>query len=112
MPGGDGTGPFGTYVNCLPTGAEQNYVFGRGGQAGAGIGRRGPGMGGRGRGHMRRFYATGVPGWRLMHPVTQPQSVSAQPPAVAAIRKEKELAMLKEQKDAIEKRIAELDIKG
>ena len=61
MPGGDGTGPDGTYQNCTPTGNTPMY-----GRRGRGRGnRRGtPGMGGRGRGYMNRFNATGQPGYR------------------------------------------------
>lgn len=59
MPRGDGTGPDGTYKNCMPTGNTSNYgMRGRGNRRGT------PGMGGRGRGYMNMFYETGQPRWQ------------------------------------------------
>ena len=71
MPGRDGTGPRGTYQNCMP--AENEPMYGRGmgrGRRGQGMGRgrgnqgRMPGAGGRGRGRMNRFYDTNQSGWQ------------------------------------------------
>jgi hypothetical protein len=57
-PGGDGTGPDGTYENCEPKGDKPLYRRGRGNRRGM------PGTGGRGRGYMNRFYETGLPRWK------------------------------------------------
>ena len=59
MPGGDGTGPFGTFRNCVPAGSgNAGAGFGRGAmqgaRRGAGFG-AGYGRGGMGRRFMRRF---------------------------------------------------------
>jgi len=59
MPGGDRTGPDGTYRNCNPTDNGQMY-----GGRGRGMGRgQGRGRGG-GRGWRNMFYTTGQPRWR------------------------------------------------
>jgi len=66
MPGRDGTGPDGTYENCMPKDKDRPLYRRRG--LGRGTGRglryRQPGMGGRGRGYMNRFDETGQPGQR------------------------------------------------
>ncbi|MDD4878480.1 MAG: DUF5320 family protein [Candidatus Nanoarchaeia archaeon] len=92
MPGGDGTGPNGTYNNCMPT-DEPNFGRGRG------FGRRSQGMGGRGRGRMNRFYATGQPGWmRYENNYRAP----AEEDTIDSLRKEIE---------GLEKRLKELENK-
>jgi len=91
MPRGDGTGPFGTYTNCVPPGADYTIV-GRGRMRKvAGRGRRAPGIGGRGRGNMFRFLATGIPGY-----------------AVGQTR-EQQLENLRAQQEAIGQKISELE---
>ena len=73
MPGGDGTGPDGTYKNCKPTDDSRMYG-GRGQGMGRGMGR---GRGG-GRGWRNMFYTTGQPKWRRN--AYQPQQPPTQEP--------------------------------
>ena len=71
MPRGDGTGPDGTYKNCMP--ARDKLMYERQGR-GLGNQRKMPGMGGRGIGRMNRFYSTSQPGWqRDAYQTQQPQ---------------------------------------
>jgi hypothetical protein len=95
MPGFDRTGPQGAgprtgrgmgYCNSY----SQTPVF----RGGLGLGR-----GGAGRGWRRRFYTTGIPGWVPPTPEQETADLKAQ------------ANWLKEQLDAIQKRIEELTTK-
>jgi len=97
MPGGDGTGPFGTLRNCFPADAQdtpgQAPFYGRGfGRGfGAGFGR------GYGRGFGRgRYYGMAQAGQQYAPQQGQQQS------------KENEIRELEQQMDSIKKRIEEL----
>jgi len=94
MPRGDGTGPMGTYVNCMPT--EGTPYFGRG--QGLGVGR------GRGFGRTSMYNPRG-----LLRPRFQ-ANIAYQP-----ISREEEIEMLKQEEarltsmqELTEKRIQEL----
>jgi len=95
MPRFDGTGPFGTFRNCMPGDGQGNPLpYGRGffGKPfGAGRGRR------------FRYFATGVPGWAAFG---QPFGQEAQPSAEEA--KNTEIRMLEQQLEAMKKRVDEL----
>ena len=111
MPGGDRTGPFGTFRNCMPVDAGNRAIaapfngrrfFGRG--YGRGFG-RGYGFG---RGMGWRFYAAGYPAWEQPYSAGQPQSANT--PAEQAVQQEKEfeLKALQQELQEIKKRIEEL----
>ncbi len=94
MPSGDGTGPFGTFRNCMPVNAQGNSsqmpFYGR-----RFFGRRFGGRGFRG-----RFSETGVPGWQWFQ---QDQ----QTPATQQT-KENEIKFLEQELESIKKRIEEI----
>ena len=93
MPGGDGTGPFGTFRNCMPVDAQGNQIYA------PFYGRRFFGRGGFGRGFRRRFLATGIPGWQWQ------QSQQAQ---ATQQTKESEIKFLEQELEGIKKRLEEL----
>jgi len=88
MPGGDGTGPFGTYVNCIPVNNREyfdiNFVR---------FWRRGFG---RGFGRMTFFNPRGLLRSRYMLGYWSPPS---------AITKEQEIGLLREQRKILEQNI-------
>jgi len=103
MPGGDGTGPDGTYDRCVPTDgayAPRSGGFGRRHGRGRRFWNRGAGTGGRGRGNMFRFNATGEPGWRR---AGYAPTVSDE---VSELREQ--LKDLEEAKENLEKRLDEI----
>ena len=116
MPAGDGTGPFGTFRNCMPVDSAGNPVAGP--FYGRGFFGRGLGMGfGRGRGFRWRFLATGVLG-RIWFGQQQQQNVPAAQQQYApaaqqqykptAEERENEINMLEQDIEAIKRRIEEL----
>lgn len=91
MPGGDGTGPFGMFRNCMPAGAWGN-------QMPFSYGRR---FFGRGRGFRFRYFASGTPGGAWY----------GQPPAQSQYsgeKKQDEISLLEQELEAIKIRLAEL----
>jgi len=94
MPGGDGTGPFGTFRNCMPVNTQGNPAYA------PFYRRRFFGRGGFGRGFRWRFLATGVPGWQ------GPQQ-GQQAPATQQT-KENEIKFLEQEMEALKKRMEEL----
>ena len=92
MPRGDGTGPFGTFRNCMP-------VSGQGIPAQGFCGRR---FFGRGRGFRNRYFATGTPGWATFGQPTQETEQSVEQ------AKNAEIGMLEQQLETIKKRLDEL----
>ena len=109
MPGGDRTGPFGTFRNCLPVDASGNptqYPFYGRGFYGRGFGR------GMGRGFRWRYFATDVPNpqWsgQPMQQAPQTQQMSTQQAQASQQYKENEIKMLEQEMEAIKKRIEEL----
>jgi hypothetical protein len=98
MPGGDRTGPEGTGPR---SGRGMGYCSGHDwpGSANPGSGIRGWlgfGRGGTGRGWRHRFFATGIPGW--VKPTSEQETADLKAQA----------NWLREQLDAIQKRIEEL----
>lgn len=105
MPRGDRTGPVG---NGPMTGRRAGYCAGFGAPGFVNPAAPGQGFGfgfrGGGRGWRNMFYATGLPGWQrfsytLMAPQEEAESLKAQS------------TWLKDQLDAIDKRIKELEQK-
>ncbi|MFY9189585.1 MAG: DUF5320 domain-containing protein [bacterium] len=109
MPFGDGTGPQG--MGPL-TGRRLGYCAGfpaSGACSPFGYGGRGFGFGrgrGRGRGFRHRYWATGMPGWAPQGAV--PPFFPAEQVDEGKILKQ-QAAYLKEQLEAIEERLAELE---
>ncbi|GEM_PF-2406709 len=115
MPGGDGTGPFGTLRNCMPVNTNGNQAtaaqapfYGRGfyGRA-AGRGR------GMGRGFRWRYLATGVPGWaaQLVQQPAQAQGKPVQGDSREMQEKgktEEKLSQLEKELEKIKQKIKEL----
>ncbi|RJQ39306.1 MAG: hypothetical protein C4545_10790 [Anaerolineaceae bacterium] len=103
MPKGDRTGPAGA---GMMTGRRAGYCAGFSvpGYMNTGVPWRGFGFGGVGRGWRNTFYATGVPGWqRFGYPPMPPQEETESLKTQAD--------WLKDQLDAINKRIEELESK-
>ncbi|MBN2251776.1 MAG: DUF5320 domain-containing protein [Candidatus Altiarchaeota archaeon] len=106
MPGGDGTGPWGTGGRCTPLWMsgqiERPIGFGFRGRA---FGR--PGMGGRGRGFRNMFYMTGQPGWiRSGVYGTQQDQAPSKEQEIEYL--EQESRILSEQLEGIKERLARL----
>lgn len=114
MPGGDGTGPYGTGGWCTPlwqsgqiptpVGLESRDFYRRG--------FRSPGGGGRGRGRMNMYYATGLPGWIRYQTLQQPplpMQQSLQPTREQELQYlEQEANVLEQELSQVKKRIEEL----
>ena len=94
MPRGDGTGPFGTFRNCVPIDAQGNSAYA------PFYGKRSFGRGGFGRGFRWRFLATGVPGRQW--PQQGQQAFTKQQ------TKENEIKLLEQEIEALKKRLEEL----
>jgi len=97
MSGGDGTGPFGTFRNCMPIDAQGNQMpF---------YGRR---FFGRGRGFRFRYFATGVPGraW-FGQPYWQAKQPGYRQPSQEEF-KQQEIRELEQELEAVKRRLAEL----
>jgi len=97
MPGGDGTGPFGTLRNCMPVNSAEIPPYR------PFYGRRFYGVGGFGRGFRRRFLATGIPRWSIFQ---QQQAQNLQ--EIQKQAKESEISFLEQELEAIKKRLEEL----
>jgi len=98
MPGGDGTGPFGTLRNCIPVNTNQAQApfYGR-----RGIGRRGMG-----RGFRWCFLETGVPGWAAGQ---SQQSVPVQETQAKPMQnKDEKIRQLETELEKIKQKINEL----
>jgi len=112
MPGGDGTGPFGTFRNCMPVDAQGNRLpfYGRGFFGRGFYGR----PFGRGRGFRFRYYATGVPGraWfgqpYYQQGYWQPYPAQGYGQPSQEEFKQQEIKELEQELEAIKKRLAEL----
>lgn len=101
MPRGDRTGPTGA---GMMTGRRAGYCagFGNPGYMNSTVPGRGFGFAGGGRGWCNMFYATGVPGWqRFGYPSVSPQDETESLKTQAG--------WLKDQLDAINKRIEDLE---
>ncbi len=118
MPGGDGTGPFGTGGYCTPLlqSGQIQAPLRRGFGTGIGLG---GGMGfGRGfgrRGYRRMFYATGLPGWVRFGTATpalpaQPTQVPPAPIApLSQQTKDQEIQSLEQEKIRLEQDLQNID---
>jgi hypothetical protein len=97
----DGTGPFGTFRNCMPLDSNGNPLpfYGRG--LGRGFGR--------GRGFRFRYLAAGSPAWAAFgqpYDYRQPYG-QVQQPSQQDLKRE-EIAALEQELEAIKKRLSEL----
>ena len=97
MPFGDGTGPFGTFRNCMPIDAAGNPIY-------APYRGRFYGRGGFGRGFRWRFLATGTPRWGIFQQPQQTQNLQE----MEKQAKESEISFLEQELEAIKKRLEEL----
>ncbi len=101
MPRGDRTGPAGS---GMMTGKRVGYCAGFNvpGYMNSAVSGRGVGFGGGGHGRRNMFYTTGIPGWqRFGYPSVSPQDETESLKTQAD--------WLKDQLDAINKRIEELE---
>ena len=107
MPGGDGTGPMGMgpmtgraagFCAGFPVPGYMNPRFG----FGAGFGR--------GRGFIRMYYLTGLPGWaRFGYPAYYPAYGTAMPASSEAEFLKNQAEFLGEQLKQVKERLSELD---
>lgn len=98
MPGGDGTGPAGAGPM---TGRRSGFCAGSGQP---GFATR-PGFGGGGRGNRFWFRLTGLPGWARAYGA---QEAPAASPEMGRSALERRAQVLREQLEAVEKRLEEL----
>ena len=97
MPGGDGTGPFGTFKNCMPAYAAGNQTYRQPYE------RRFFGRAGFGRGFSWRYLKTGTPG-RAWFQQPQPQDLQQ----TESQAKDNEIEYLEKELETIKRRLEEL----
>ncbi|MBN2067574.1 MAG: DUF5320 domain-containing protein [Candidatus Diapherotrites archaeon] len=94
MPGGDGTGPLGTFRNCMPVAAQGSTRYA------PLYGRRYFARGGFGRGFRRRFIATGMQGREWFQ--------QGQQAPIAEQTKENEIKSIEQEMESLKRRLEEL----
>ncbi len=99
MPGGDGSGPWGTFRNCMPVDRQGNQITAQF------YGRRffGRGTGFYGRGFSRRFPAAGAYNWQASQ-----EQAPVQPYKPTKQEKEEEISVLENELEEIKRRIIEI----